>query len=167
MNPSSPVSKKTKPFRWLPYAGGTVLLVLLGFGLRPRPAPVETARAVTGPLRATVSEEGKTRIRQRYVVSSPVSGQLRRVPFKPGAEVAPGSVLAVIQPMAATPLDARSRALAEARRTAATAALEKSRAAYVLAGNELRRVEKMLPKKPYRRRTSTGRNCAQPKPHAM
>ncbi len=147
MNPSSPVSKKTKPFRWLPYTGGAVLLVLLGFGLRPRPAPVETARAFTGPLRATVSEEGKTRIRQRYVVSSPVSGQLRRVLFKPGAEVAPDSVLAVIQPMAASPLDTRSRALAEARRTAATAALEKSRAAYVLAGNELRRVEKMFTEK--------------------
>ena len=143
MNPASP-PKKAKPFRWLPYVAGVALLVLLGFGLRPRPAAVETARAVTGPLRATVSEEGKTRIRQRYVVSSPVSGQLRRVPFKPGAEVTPESVLAVIQPMAATPLDARSRALAEARRAAATAALEKSRTAYVLAGNELRRVEKMF-----------------------
>ena len=141
---TSPAAQNSKPFRWLPYVAGTALLVLLAFGLRPRPAPVETARAVTGPLRATVSEEGKTRIRQRYVVSSPVSGQLRRVPFKPGAEVTPESVLAVIQPMAASPLDARSRALAEARRTAATAALAKSRAAYVLAGNELRRVEQMF-----------------------
>ena len=141
---TSPAAQNSKPFRWLPYVAGTALLVLLAFGLQPRPAPVETARAVTGPLRATVSEEGKTRIRQRYVVSSPVSGQLRRVPFKPGAEVTPESVLAVIQPMAASPLDARSRALAEARRTAATAALAKSRAAYVLAGNELRRVEQMF-----------------------
>jgi HlyD family secretion protein len=95
-------------------------------------------------LRATVSEEGKTRIRQRYVVSSPVSGQLRRVPFKPGAEITPDSVLAVIEPMAASPLDSRSRALAEARRESAAATLEKTKSAYVLAGNELRRVEKMF-----------------------
>src|SRR5450432_4083571 len=112
-----------KPFRWLPYAGGAVLLVLLALGLRPRPAPVETARTSVGPLRATVSEEGKTRIRQRYVVSTPVNGQLRRVPFKPGAEITPDSVLAVIEPMAASPLDARSLALAEARRDSAVAAL--------------------------------------------
>ena len=144
MNPTSPVPKNTRPFRWLPYAGAIGLVVLLALGLRPRPAPVETARAVTGPLRVTVSEEGKTRIRQRYVVSSPVTGEVRRVPFKPGAEITPDSVLAVIQPMAASPLDARSRALAEARRTAATAALEKSRAAYALAGSELRRMERMF-----------------------
>src|SRR5258705_9325633 len=109
MNSVSPAPKNAKPFRWLPYAGAVVLLVGLGFGLRPRPATVETARAVTGPLRATVSEEGKTRIRQRYVVSSPVTGQLRRVPFKPGAEITPESVLAVIEPMTSSPLDSRSR----------------------------------------------------------
>ena len=143
MSASNP-NKNPKPFRWLPYAGVVVLAVLLGFGLRPRPATVETARAAMGPLRATVSEEGKTRIRQRYTVSSPVTGQLRRVPFKPGAEITPDAVLAVIEPMAATPLDPRSRALAETRRAAATAALEKSRSAYVLAGNELHRMEKMF-----------------------
>jgi HlyD family secretion protein len=134
----------TKPFRWLPYGAGLALLVALGFGLRPRPATVETARAVTGALRATVSEEGKTRIRQRYVVSSPVTGQLRRVPFKPGAEITPDSVVAVIQPMAASPLDARSRALAEARRSAATATLEKTIAVQKLAAGELKRVQAMF-----------------------
>lgn len=132
-----------KPFRWLPLIGGVALLVLLALGLRPRPAPVETARAAFGPLRATVSEEGKTRIRQRYIVSAPVTGQLRRVPFKPGAEIAAGNVVAVIEPMAASPLDARSRALAEARRTAATAALEKSRTAHDLAISEVKRVQTM------------------------
>lgn len=140
----SPAPKNSRPFRWLPYMAGAALLVLLGLGLRPRPAPVETARAVVGPLRATVSEEGKTRIRQRYVVSSPVTGQLRRVPFKPGAAVAAGDVVAVIEPMAASPLDTRSRALAEARREAAVATLEKTRTSHALAASELKRVAKML-----------------------
>ena len=107
--------------RALPYILGAGLLAAFAYGLRPKPAPVETALAATGPLRATVSEEGKTRIRQRYVVSSPVSGQLRRVPFKPGATVAAGDVVAIIEPMAASPLDNRSRALAEARRDSAAA----------------------------------------------
>ena len=143
MNPTS-APKTIKPFRWLPYVGAAVLVVLVVLGLRPRPATVETARAALGALRATVSEEGKTRIRQRYVVSSPVTGQLRRVPFKPGAEITAGSVVAVIEPMAASPLDNRSRALVEARRDSAVAALEKTRASYALAANELRRVERMF-----------------------
>lgn len=141
-SPSSP--KKSRPFRWLPYFLGLALIILLGFGLRPRPAPVETAPVVIGPLRATVSEEGKTRIRQRYVVSSPVTGQLRRVPFKPGAEITPGAVLALIEPMTASPLDTRSRAMAEARRESAIASLEKTRAGHTLALSELKRVEKMF-----------------------
>jgi HlyD family secretion protein len=130
--------------RWLPYVLGLALIVALGFGLRPKPAPVETALAATGPLRATVSEEGKTRIKQRYVVSSPVTGQLRRVPFKPGATVAAGDVVAVIEPMAASPLDTRSRALAEARRDSAVASLEKTRAAHALSISELKRVQRMF-----------------------
>ncbi len=143
MTASSP-PKKSRPFRWLPYLAGIALIVLLGFGLRPRPAVVETARVTIGPLRATVSEEGKTRIRQRYVVSSPVNGQLRRVPFKPGAEITPGAVLALIEPMTASPLDTRGRAMAEARRESALALLEKTRAAHTLAISELKRVEKMF-----------------------
>lgn len=136
---------KPKPFRWIPYALGAGLVALIILGLRPQPLPVETARAVTGPLRATVSEEGKTRIKQRYVVAAPVSGQLRRIAFKPGAEVEAGvTVVAVIDPLPASPLDERSRALAEARRDTARVQMEKSRTAYELARNELRRIRQMF-----------------------
>lgn len=140
----NPASSPAQRLRWLPYGLGGVLLVALGLGLRPKPAPVETAFATAGPLRATVSEEGKTRIRQRYVVSSPVTGQLRRVPFKPGATIAAGDVVAVIEPMTASPLDTRSRALAEARRDSAGATLEKTRAAHALAVSELKRMQRMF-----------------------
>src|SRR5688572_30181577 len=73
--------------RWLPYAGALLLVALIVAGMWPKPTPVETAIASVGKLRATVNEEGKTRIRQRYVVSAPVVGQLRRIPFKAGAEI--------------------------------------------------------------------------------
>ena len=63
-------------------------LIVVGF--IPQPLPVETARVTQGALRATVNEEGKTRIQQRYVVSAPVTGHLRRIPFKAGAEVEAG-----------------------------------------------------------------------------
>lgn len=128
----------------MPYAGAAILVALIVFGLWPQPLPVETAPVVVGPLRATVNEEGKTRIKQRYVVSAPVTGQLRRIPFKPGAEVIAGqTVLAVIDPLAASPLDARTRSATEARRDAAAANLEKARAAHDFASSELKRYEKL------------------------
>lgn len=146
MNPAPARSARQSPLRRaLPYLLGAGVLALVALGLRPRPAVVETARVSVGPLRATVSEEGKTRISQRYIVSAPVAGQLRRIPFKPGADIAAaGTVVAIIDPMPATPLDARHRALAEARREAAVSLLEKSRAAHELALSELRRIEQMF-----------------------
>jgi HlyD family secretion protein len=130
--------------RWVPYLGGLVLLILIAAGLWPKPVPVETARAVHGLLRATVNEEGKTRIRQRYVIAAPVAGQLRRIPFKAGAEVIAGqTVLAVIDPVSPTLLDARSRATGEAKRDLASANLEKSQAAHSFSGSELHRLERL------------------------
>lgn len=131
--------------RWLPYFGAVLLLGLIGTGLWPKPLPVETAVAEVGTLRVTVNEEGKTRIKQRYVVSAPVSGQLRRIPFKVGAQVTGGETLvAVIDPGVPTLLDARTRATAEARRDTAAANLEKSQATYSFAASELKRFEKLF-----------------------
>jgi HlyD family secretion protein len=130
--------------RWIPYVGAVLLLGLIVAGLWPRPVPVETARASRGILRATVNEEGKTRIKQRYLISAPLTGQLRRIPFKAGAEVQAGkTVLATIDPLSPAMLDARSRALAEARRDTAAANLEKARANHTFTASELRRFEKL------------------------
>jgi len=134
--------------RWLPYAGALLLLALIIAGLWPQPVPVETATASVGVLRATVDEEGKTRIKQRYLVSAPVTGQLRRIPWKAGAEVRAGeTVIAVIDPLTPSLLDARSRALAEARRVTAVAQLERARAAHIFAASELKRSEKLSAEK--------------------
>ncbi|MBL9138875.1 MAG: HlyD family efflux transporter periplasmic adaptor subunit [Verrucomicrobiales bacterium] len=137
--PSRPRSK-----RWVPYVLGAALVALLVLGFRPQPVPVETAASRRGTLQATVDEEGRTRIRQRYRVSAPVTGQLRRVPFKAGAEVFAGkTVLAVIDPIPSALLDARSRSLAEARRDSAKANLEKARTALHFATTDLNRSEQL------------------------
>ena len=134
--------------RWLPYAGALLLVGLLVAGLWPQPVPVELARASTGKLRATVNEEGKTRIKQRYTISATVSGQVRRIPFKAGAEVKAGeTVVAVIDPLSPAPLDARARRLAEARRDTAAANLEKARASHTFATSEWKRFEKLFSEK--------------------
>ena len=145
LNPAPKPNNTTRHTRrWLPYAGGVVLVALIVAGLWPRPTPVETAPVTVGVLRATVNEEGKTRIRQRFVVSAPVAGQLRRVPFKAGAEVRAGlTLVAVIDPLPPTLLDARTRSLAEARRDVAAANLKKAQAAHAFAASELKRIEKL------------------------
>jgi HlyD family secretion protein len=130
--------------RWLPWLGAALLVALIVIGFLPQPLPVETARVTQGALRATVNEEGKTRIKQRYVVSAPVTGHLRRIPFKAGAEVEAGkTVLAVIDPVSPAMLDARNRALAEARRDTAAANLDKAREAQRFAASELHRIERL------------------------
>ena len=137
-------NNRRRPKRWLPWLGAVLLVTLIVFGFMPRPLPVETARVTQGALRATVNEEGKTRIKQRYVVSAPVTGHLRRIPFKAGAEVEAGkTVLAVIDPVSPAMLDARNRALAEARRDTASANLDRAREAHRFAANELKRIEQL------------------------
>ncbi len=98
------------------YGAAAIVLGLIAFGLWPQPQPVETAAVTRGPLIVTVEEEGVTQVRHRFVVSSPVSGQLRRIDLKPGATVVAGeTVVAVLEPARADILDASSQAQAEAR----------------------------------------------------
>ncbi len=148
--PDQPLAIRRKPGRrglrrWLPYLAAAALVLLLTIGLWPQPAPAEMSRAAIGTLRASVNEEGKTRIKQRYEISSPVTGQLRRIPFKPGAQVrAHETVLAVIDPISPTLLDARSRMLAVARRDTAQANFEKALAAEKFAVSESKRVTELF-----------------------
>ena len=154
-NPTPPAAptaarrnQQRRPRRWLPWLGAVLLLALIVIGFVPRPIPVEITRVTQGKLRATVNEEGKTRIKQRYVISAPVTGHLRRIPFKAGAEVEAGkTVLAVIDPVAPAMLDARNRALAEARRDTAAANLDKAREQQRFAASELKRVEQLFAEK--------------------
>lgn len=101
--------------RSLPWLGGLLLLALVLWGLWPKPVVVETGTAARGALTVRVSEEGKTRVRNRYVVAAPVAGKMRRVPLKPGDEVKAGdTLLTAIEPAASPLLDPRARAQAEA-----------------------------------------------------
>lgn len=101
--------------RALPWLVGLLLLALIGWGLVPKPVIVETGTVTRGPLTVRVSEEGKTRVRNRYIVAAPVSGKMRRVPFKPGDEVKAGeTILTAIEPIASPLLDARAVAQAQA-----------------------------------------------------
>lgn len=95
---------------------GLGVVGIIGMGLRPQPIEVELGSLMRGPLTVHVVEEGKTRIRNRYVVAAPVTGQMKRVPLKPGDEVKAGeTVLTIIEPTLSPLLDPRARTQAEAR----------------------------------------------------
>ena len=111
---------------WIAVALVAVLLVWLA--LTPDAIAVQAATVGRGPLRVTVNEEGETRLRRRFVVSAPVPGRVLRIDTRPGDAVRAGATLAVIQPAAPMPLDARTRAAAEARVRAAQASIDRVRA---------------------------------------
>lgn len=106
-----------------------ILLALLfagGVAWLPKPVAVEVATVTEGPLRVSVHEDGKTRIREKFTVSAPVSGRLSRIELDPGDLIEEGTLLAVILPSDPAILDARSQAEAAARVQAASAALQRA-----------------------------------------
>ena len=103
--------------------GGLVVLWL------PQPIPVDLGTASVGPLQVTVDEDGRTRVKDRYVVSSPLVASLARIELHPGDRVQPGQILARLTPLDPPLLDARSRALQKARVAAALAAREQASSA--------------------------------------
>ena len=126
-------------------AGALFALVILAF--RPSPIPVEVAKVASGPMQITVNAEGRTRVRQRYIVSAPVAGRLGRIALSEGDAIKPGVVLAELIP---APLDTRSvrqneNALqaAEAESRAATAQVEQARAVFDHAQSERRRADQL------------------------
>jgi HlyD family secretion protein len=71
---------------------------------------VEVAEVQRGLLRVTVDEEGKTRLRERYIVSAPITGQLARIDLDEGDLIRSGQALTRVAPLPATFLDPRTRA---------------------------------------------------------
>ena len=100
--------------------------VLLGivYGFMPKPVPVDLVKASRGPLRVTVEEEAKTRVKDRFIVSAPVAGFMRRIKFDVGDRVRKGQPLAELEPLKSNLLDPRSRAAAEAAVSSAEASLK-------------------------------------------
>ena len=97
------------------------------FVLRPEPVWVDLATVERGAMEVTLLEEGKTQVKDRYQVSSPVTGYLHRPQLEVGDPVIPGELLTWVDPMPVGVLDARSRAEAVARVEAARAGLESIR----------------------------------------
>jgi len=110
-----------------------IVFGLVAMALWPAATLVDSVVVAYGPVRESFEAEGRTRVRDRYVITAPVAAVARRLTLQPGDAVAAGAVLVVLDPVVAPTLDARSLAEAEARLAAArarhAAAREDARAA--------------------------------------
>lgn len=127
---------------------GVAAAGFLVYSFRPTPVPIEVATAARGPMRVTIDEEGRTRVRDRYVVVAPAAGRVARIALEAGAPVTRGLVVARLS---AAPLDPRSREQAVARldgaedaQRAAAAAVSEARAALDQAARNRARAESLF-----------------------
>ncbi len=114
------------------------LLSLLALGLVaatlaaafwPRPVMVDMGQVSRGAMRVTIDEEGRTRVHDAYVLSTPVAGRLLRVQVHAGDTVERDrTMVAQMRPINPEALDARTREQARAAVHAAEAALRLARA---------------------------------------
>lgn len=121
--------------------------------LREQPVWVDVATVSRQPLEVTIVEEGRTRVQDRFVVSAPVAGYVRRIELQVGDRVAQGELLTRLEPLRSEVLDARSRAEAEAMVAAAQASLAAAeqqvaaaQADQQLAASELKRITQLAEK---------------------
>lgn len=129
---------------------GVFLLVgaAAAYALRPDVIEVETALVDRAPMRVTIDEDGRTRVRNRFVIAAPVAGRLERLALREGDEVAAGQVVARIAPL---PLDSSTNRIANARlrsaealRSEADSRVSQAKVALEQARNTERRQEALL-----------------------
>lgn len=112
---------------------------------------VEVASIQRGTYVRTVEEDGRTRVRDRYLISAALAGRLERPVLRVGDPVAEGQLIAVIHPTAPPLLDERSRAqlrerigAAEGQLAAAKATEARVTAAYSQAEQDFERASRLL-----------------------
>lgn len=118
----------------------------------PKRTLVDIGRVTKGEMTLTINEQGRTRVSNAYVVSTPVAGQLQRVVVQPGDVVTRGeTIVAHMRPTNPVALDVRTREQAQAAVNAAEAALRVASADMNaamanrdLANTELTRVSKLV-----------------------
>ncbi|MFZ1493683.1 MAG: HlyD family efflux transporter periplasmic adaptor subunit [Candidatus Competibacter denitrificans] len=130
-----------------------VVLALLPV-LAPRPPTVDTHKITRGSMQVSVSEEGRTRIKDLYTVSATVAGRMRRVELDVGDPVVAGkTVLTRIEAPQVRFQDLREEtemrarvSSAEAQRDLAAADLQRVEAEVAFAEAELKRHQELISK---------------------
>lgn len=133
---------------------GLTVLTLLGFAwaFSPRATPVDAASVTRQSMTVTVSDDGRTRVRDVFVLSAPLDGTMSRVEVDPGDVVTEGeTVISTIRPLLPPLLPARTTAQlksavasAEAALTAARSDAERLTSEHDRLQRDLERAKKLL-----------------------
>jgi len=99
-------------------AAGTI------YGFLPKAVEVELAAARKDTLQVTIEEEGRTRLKDRFTVSAPVPGFLRRIDLNVGDAIRKEQAVAQLEPLRSPALDPRSHGEAKAAVAAAESSLK-------------------------------------------
>jgi len=133
----------------LAFVAGVAAMAVIAW--LPKPLPVETAVGAAGELVVNVTEDGRTRVKDRYIVSAPLAGNLARIELQPGDDVEEGQVLARIMPLVTPLMDTHTRKQADARVAAAQAGgkqakaqIERAKAALQFAEQEIERISPLV-----------------------
>jgi HlyD family secretion protein len=136
--------QKTRRVRIFWIVAGAVIALAIGLSLLPKAIEADLVRADRGDVRVEITDEGRTRMHDVYIVSAPVTGRVLRVDVEPGDSVAAGAVLARMSSTAAGFLDTRTAEQAHAAVRAAEAQLRSSQAELALAQREQTRNQNLL-----------------------
>ena len=131
------------------------LFSALVWTLWPKPVLVDVAEIRRGPLVVTVDDEGKTRIKDVYTVSAPITGKLVRLSLEAGDCVKKDvTTVASIEAMAPAFLDVRATRELEAQLEAAKASvalaeaeINQAAAELQFAQSEFRRAQSLIKSK--------------------
>jgi HlyD family secretion protein len=129
--------------------GAAAIVVILW----PKPVAVETYTVARKHFEQVVEDDGRTRVRERYTVSSPVAGHILRIDLEAGDPVTEDTPLATILPNPPSMLDARAHeeleqrlGAAEAGRLRASAALQRAQSVLQQARADLDRTSTLVKK---------------------
>lgn len=97
--PESEYSKRAWPKRLLYCLAGAGVVAAVAWSFRPSPIAVDLQTIERGDLQVTIEAEGKTRVKERFIVSAPVTGRLARIELEAGDAIRSGQVIARIDPL--------------------------------------------------------------------
>jgi HlyD family secretion protein len=84
--------------KWLIAVSVMIILLLLWLVFRQPAVAVEIGTVKRGEMIVTIAGEGKTRVRDRYVVTAPVAGKMSRIKLREGDQIPKDFVITGIDP---------------------------------------------------------------------
>lgn len=84
--------------KWVIAVSVIVILLLLWLAFRQPAVAVEVGTVKRGDMIVTIDAEGKTRVRDKFIVTAPISGKMSRIKLKEGDRIAKDFVITGIDP---------------------------------------------------------------------